>query len=57
MTPPRFYRSYDEFEREMIRPTYRVGQTVEDILDDPGAFEREFDFDRDLFDEVDDEED
>jgi hypothetical protein len=55
MVPPRFYRSFAEFEREMIRPGYRVGQTVEDILDDPGAFEREFDFDKEVDDDDDDE--
>jgi hypothetical protein len=48
---PRTYRSMEEFEREEIRPSFRVGFTVEDIVDD-GAFEgaldiEELDFDDD----------
>ncbi len=53
---PRFFRSFAEFEREIIRPGQAVGQTVEDILDDPASFEREFLFDRDPFDGDDEEE-
>lgn len=51
---PRFYRNFAEFEREYIRPGRKVGLTVEDVLDD-NPFEREFLFDRDPFEE--DEED
>jgi len=46
-----YYRSFAEFEREMIRPTRRVGQTVEDILE-TGNFEREFDVDLDPWEEI-----
>ena len=53
---PRFFRSFAEFEREIIRPGKSVGQTVEDILDDPSSFERDFHFDRDPYDD-DEEED
>jgi hypothetical protein len=53
---PRFYRTFADFEREVIHPGKAVGQTVEDILDDPNSFEKEFLFDRDPYDE-DEEED
>lgn len=51
-----YYRSFAEFQREMIRPGRRVGQTVEDILD-PDVFQREFPLDRDPFDEDEEEDD
>lgn len=54
---PRFFRSFAEFEREIIRPGKAVGQTVEDLLDDPTSFEREFLFDRDPYDDDEEEED
>jgi len=52
---PNHYRNFAEFEREYIRPGRKVGLSVEDILHD-NTFEREFRFDRDPFDE-DEEED
>jgi hypothetical protein len=52
-----FYRSFAEFEREMLRPGRRVGQSVEDILD-PDVFEREFPIEADsFFDRIEDVED
>ena len=56
MSPPRQYRSWTEFEREFIRPAYKVGQTFEEMVEDR-PFEAEFDFDRDPFEEKDEEED
>ncbi len=53
---PRFYRNFAEFEREFIRPGKAIGQNVEDILDDPQSFEREFLFDRDPYDDEEEEE-
>ena len=44
------YRSFAEFEREYLKPAYRVGQSLEDLLEDR-PFEVEFDFDRDPFDD------
>jgi hypothetical protein len=46
-----YYRSFAEFEREIIRPSKRQGQTVEDILED-GSFEKKFDVDRDPWEEM-----
>ena len=45
MATPRAYRSYDEFEREEIRPGMRIGWSV-DELDEPNPHaELDFDFD------------
>jgi hypothetical protein len=44
MTTPRAYRSYDEFEREEIRPGMRIGWSV-DELEETSAAELDFDFD------------
>ncbi len=56
MPPPRVYRSFAEFEREYLRPAYRVGQSVEDMVED-SPFEGEFELDADPFEQQDDEED
>ena len=47
MTAPRGYRSFQDFEREEIRPDMRIGWSV-DELDEP-AVEQELDFDVDPF--------
>jgi hypothetical protein len=47
MTAPRGYRSFQDFEREEIRPEMRIGWSV-DELDEP-AVEQELDFDVDPF--------
>ncbi len=39
------YRNFAEFEREYLRPARRVGQTVEEMIEDK-PFEAEFYFDR-----------
>ncbi|MBI4705543.1 MAG: transcriptional regulator [Deltaproteobacteria bacterium] len=50
MSPPRSFRSFAEFEREYLRPTLRVGQTIEELLED-SAFEAEFDLEREAFED------
>jgi hypothetical protein len=47
---PRSYRNIEEFEREEIRPSFRIGFSVEDL--EEGSFEAELplDTERDLFD-------
>ena len=47
---PRSYRNFAEFEREYLKPAFRVGQTFEDMVGD-SPFEAEFEFDRDLLEE------
>jgi hypothetical protein len=53
---PRWYRSFADFEREYIRPAFKVGLTVEEMIED-SPFEAEFELDRDPFDDPDEEED
>jgi len=52
----RSYRSFAEFERECIRPHRKVGITVEEMVED-SPFEREFDIDRDPFEDPQEDED
>lgn len=54
--PPRSYRNFAEFEREYLKPAFRVGQTFEDMVEDT-PFDTEFEFDRDLLAEASDEDD
>jgi hypothetical protein len=56
MSPPRSYRNFAEFEREYLKPAYRVGQTLEDLIED-SPFEAEFEFDRDPFEEEESDDD
>jgi hypothetical protein len=57
MPPPRVFKDFAEFERDYLRPALRVGQSIEDLVDDD-TFECELELDRDPFDEVlDDDED
>lgn len=53
---PKFFRTFQEFEREYLRPGRVPGMSVEDMLDD-NPFERDFLFDRDPFDEDEEEDD
>jgi hypothetical protein len=46
------YRSFAEFEREILRPN-RVGFSLEDIVEE--AFDAELDFEKDPFDASDDD--
>lgn len=50
---PKSFKTFAEFEREIIRPSTRIGMTFEEIVDDE-PFENELDFDRDEFDDDDD---
>ena len=56
MSLPRHYRNFAEFEREYIRPAFRVGQTFEDMVRD-NPFEAELNFEKDNFDRHNDDED
>ena len=47
MALPRGYRTYAEFEREEIRPSMRIGWTVDEI--EETSAEAELDFDVDPF--------
>jgi hypothetical protein len=40
------FRSFDEFEREVLRPGTRIGLSVEDLVDD-SAFDAEVEIDSD----------
>ena len=51
MALPNSFKSYADFEREMLRPNYRIGLTVEDMVEDT-SFEAELDFDVDPFDSM-----
>ncbi len=42
--PPRAYRSYADFEREQIRPTFRAGWSIDDV-EQPNQQEIDFDVD------------
>ena len=54
MSVPKSYRTYADFEREEIRPSFKVGFSMEDLVEE-ATFERDpFDWDKDPF-EVDDE--
>lgn len=55
MTLPRMYRSFAEFEREILRPG-RVGFSLEDIVEET-SFDAELDFEKDPFDASDDDDD
>jgi hypothetical protein len=62
MASPRGYRSFADFEREEIRPSMRIGWSVDEIEE---SMSQELDFDADPFEtmldavesEEDDEED
>jgi hypothetical protein len=54
MAAPKNYRTYQDFEREEIRPSFKVGFSMEDMVEE-ATFETDtFDWDKDPF-EVDDE--
>lgn len=51
---PKSYRTYADFEREEIRPSFKVGFSMADMVEE-ATFEREMiDWDRDPF-ELEDE--
>jgi hypothetical protein len=47
MALPHSFRSFAEFEREIIRPNYKIGLSVEDMIEDT-TFEEELDFEADF---------
>jgi hypothetical protein len=51
MSMPKFYRTFAEFEREEIRPNFKVGFSMEDLVDE-ASFESSqgLDLDRDPLD-------
>lgn len=51
MSQPKAFRTFADFEREIIRPGNRLGLTVEDMVDD-NSFESEVDFEDDPFSEM-----
>ena len=53
MPLPKTYRSFAEFEREILYPC-RVGFSLEDIVEE-GSFDAELDFEKDSFDASDDD--
>lgn len=54
MSFPRAFKSFDEFEREIIRPSQSLGLSLEEMVED-SAFEGEPDFDADPFAEMKDD--
>jgi hypothetical protein len=54
MALPKSFRSFADFEREMIRPAYAIGLSLEDMVEDT-SFEAELDFDQDPFEASDDD--
>lgn len=55
MPPIRGYKSFEDFERELIRPGMRIGWSVDEL--DEAAPESELDFDADPFDSSDGDDD
>lgn len=45
MASPRAYRSYADFEREEIRPSMRIGWSVDEIEETQAQAELDFDYD------------
>jgi hypothetical protein len=41
---PSFYKSFEEFEREELRPSNRIGFCLDDLIEET-AFDGELDFD------------
>ena len=42
---PSFYRSFEEFEREELRPGNRIGFSLDDLIEET-AFDGELEFDK-----------
>ena len=54
MPLPKSFRSFADFERDVLRPHQRLGLTVEEMVEDP-VFDAEIELEGDLFDRVDDD--
>lgn len=46
MSLPKAFTNFAEFEREIIRPNYRIGLTLEEMVED-SAFDADVEFDAD----------
>jgi hypothetical protein len=51
MSLPKAFSTFAEFEREIIRPSNRLGLTLEDMVED-SAFDADVDFENDPFAEM-----
>ena len=56
MPLPRTFSTFADFERDVLRPANRIGLTLEDMVEDP-SFDAELDFDRDPFDQEEEDDD
>jgi hypothetical protein len=54
MAIPKSYRTYQDFEREEIRPSFKVGFSMEDLVEEATFEHDSFDWDKDPFDVDDD---
>lgn len=45
MRPQSFYRSFEEFEREELRPSTKVGFSLDDLIEET-SFDGELEFDQ-----------
>lgn len=52
--PKNFYRTFADFEREEIRPSFKVGFSMEDLVEEATFESDTVDWDKDPF-ELDDE--
>jgi hypothetical protein len=50
---PKRYSSYQDFEREEIRPYFRIGFSVDDLENEATFRERDFSIDEDGIEELD----
>lgn len=55
MSIPKSYRTYADFEREEIRPSFKVGFSMEDMVEEATFEIEQLDFDRDPFDMLDED--
>jgi hypothetical protein len=51
MSLPKAFSTFAEFEREIIRPSHRIGLTLEEMVED-SAFDADVDFQDDPFAEM-----
>jgi len=51
MSLPKAFSTFAEFEREIIRPSHRIGLTLEEMVED-SAFDADTDFENDPFAEM-----
>jgi hypothetical protein len=59
MSMPRNYKTIEEFEREELRPQYKVGFSLDDLMQETMLHESDllFDDQHDEYEAVDDDED